>query len=69
MLEIRELYSWANIYKTNFFYRVDNSIIQKGSRKIGFELIITNYDVNEGPVQYELALETDGKVFFFKRTL
>ena len=35
VLEIRELYSWANMYKTNFFYRVDNSMIQKGSRKIG----------------------------------
>lgn len=54
--EIRELYSWANIYQTTFYYRVDNSNIQKGSRKLGFELIITNFDVNSGNIQYELAM-------------
>jgi DNA adenine methylase len=53
--EIHELYDWANIYRTKFFYRVDNSNIQEGSRRLGFELIITNYDVNCGNVQYELA--------------
>jgi DNA adenine methylase len=54
--EIRELYSWANIYQTTFYYRVDNSNIQKGSRKLGFELIITNFDVNSENIQYELAV-------------
>lgn len=43
--EVRELYSWAYIYPVNFFYRVDNSAVQNGSRKQGFELIITNYEV------------------------
>jgi len=54
--EIRELYSWANIYQTEFYYRVDNSNIQEGSRRLGFELIITNYDVNCGAVKYQLAI-------------
>lgn len=43
--EIRELYSWANIYNVNFIYRVDNSATRNGSRKLGFELIITNYEI------------------------
>jgi DNA adenine methylase len=42
--EIRELYSWANIYEAKFFYRVENSETFDGLRKMGFELIITNYD-------------------------
>lgn len=54
--EIHDLYSWANIYRTKFFYRIDNSNVQKGSRRLGFELIITNYDVNCGDRQYELAI-------------
>ncbi len=43
--EIKSLYSWANIFPVEFFYRVDNSSVQGGTRKIGFELIITNYDL------------------------
>ncbi len=43
--EIRELYSWAVIQEAKFFYRVDNSNMNNGSRKIGFELIITNYKI------------------------
>lgn len=43
--EIRALYSWANIYNVNFFYRVDNSAVKGGKRQLGFELVITNYDV------------------------
>lgn len=43
--EIRELYSWANIYEVKFFYRVDNSSINNGNRQLGFELIISNYEV------------------------
>lgn len=41
--EIRDLYSWAHIYPAKFFYRVDNAATRGGERKIGFELIITNY--------------------------
>jgi Site-specific DNA methylase len=45
--EIRDLYKWANIYSTKFIYRVDNSATRNGSRQLGFELIITNYDMPE----------------------
>lgn len=47
--EIRHLYRWANIYEVKFFYRVDNSNIQNGSRKFGFELVITNYELPQQP--------------------
>ena len=50
--EVRELYSWANIYEAKFFYRVDNANIQEGKRRIGFELVITNYRM---PKQLELV--------------
>lgn len=43
--EVRDMYKWANIHEANFFYRVDNSHIQKGKRRLGFELIITNYEI------------------------
>jgi DNA adenine methylase len=43
--EVKKLYSWANIHEAKFFYRVDNSGIRNGSRQIGFELIITNYEL------------------------
>lgn len=43
--EIRELYSWANIYPVNFFYRLDNSQKRNGSRMKGSELVITNYSL------------------------
>lgn len=43
--EVRELYSWANIYRTNFIYRVDNSKVRGGQRQLGFELIITNFEL------------------------
>lgn len=45
--EIRDLYSWANIYSINFFYRVDNSTIRGGERQLGFELVISNFDIAE----------------------
>jgi DNA adenine methylase len=45
--EVRELYSWANIYEVSFFYRLDNSTDNNGKRKKGFELIITNYKLEE----------------------
>ena len=41
---VRDLYKWANIFPAQFIYRVDNSVVQQGSRKIGFELIITNHE-------------------------
>ena len=44
--QVRELYKWANIYDVNFTYRVDNSAVKGGNRELGFELIITNYEVN-----------------------
>ncbi len=43
--EIRKLYRWANIHEVEFFYRVENSNIQKGNRRLGFELVITNYEI------------------------
>lgn len=43
--EIRELYSWANIYEINFFYRLDNSNNNGDKRKKGNELVITNYKI------------------------
>jgi DNA adenine methylase len=43
--EIREFYSWANIYEINFFYRLDNSNDNNKQRKKGNELVITNYKV------------------------
>jgi DNA adenine methylase len=42
--EIRELYDWANIFELKFFYRVQDSNTSNGSRKYGFELVITNYN-------------------------
>jgi len=49
--EIRKIYSWANIFEAKFFYRVDNSEVFNGSRKMGFELIITNY---QNPKQLQI---------------
>lgn len=42
--EIRELYNWAKVYETKFFYRIDNSEVFNGNRRMGCELIITNYE-------------------------
>ena len=41
--EIRKLYSWANIFSLQFYYRLDNSKDNRDKRKIGSELVITNY--------------------------
>jgi len=41
--EIRKLYSWANIFSLQFYYRLDNSKDNGDKRKIGSELVITNY--------------------------
>ena len=40
-LQIKELYSWANIHEYNWMYHTANS--NSTTRKIGKELIITNY--------------------------
>lgn len=43
--EIRALYSWAYVYPVQFIYRVENSATQRGVRRQGFELVITNFKV------------------------
>jgi DNA adenine methylase len=43
--EIRDLYSWANLYPVEFFYRVDDSRGHEGRRRMGTELVIANYKV------------------------
>lgn len=48
--EIRKMYKWANVYPIEFFYRVDNSSVRCGNRKVGFELIITNYELQNQPL-------------------
>jgi DNA adenine methylase len=59
--EIRKLYNWANINDVRFFYRVDNSNIQKGLRKVGFELVITNYNLPE-QLSFEIDIKHDSIV-------
>jgi DNA adenine methylase len=41
--EIRDLYSWAEIYERSWLYNTAN--VNGGARKVGQELIITNYCV------------------------
>lgn len=43
--EIRDRYEWANIYPVKFFYRVDDSTVFGGTRRLGFELVITNFEL------------------------
>ena len=43
--EVRDLYAWANIHALSFFYRVHNSQTENGLRKMGFELVISNYEL------------------------
>lgn len=57
MPEVRELYEWANIYETQFIYRVDNSAVRAGKRKLGFELIICNYELSSQLTLRERVLE------------
>ena len=45
--EVRKLYDWANIYKQQFFYRLDNSQDNENKRKKGNELVITNFKVTK----------------------
>jgi len=49
MPEARSLYAWANIREVEFFYRVGDSSVRGGSRKLGFELVITNYELPRQP--------------------
>jgi len=44
--EIRKLYNWANIFDLQFYYRLDNSRNNGNKRKIGSELVITNYRIS-----------------------
>lgn len=41
--QIKELYGWANIYELEWMYHTANANVT--TRKIGKELIITNYDI------------------------
>lgn len=43
-VEIREMYSWANIYPQEWMYHTANSTVT--TRKIGKELIITNFKLD-----------------------
>jgi len=44
--EIKDLYSWANIYEIEWRYHTANSNVT--SRRMGKELIISNYKIEEG---------------------
>ncbi|MBO4898087.1 MAG: DNA adenine methylase [Clostridia bacterium] len=63
--EIRALYSWANIYDVNFFYRVDNSAVRGGERKMGFELIISNYEPTGGFSSMSKAAAESSQISMF----
>ena len=52
--EINNLYNWAYIYPIKFFYRLDNSQQNKGKRKMGFELVITNFKLGK-EIQQKLS--------------
>jgi len=45
--EIRKLYKWANIFTLQFYYRIDNSKDNGDRRKVGSELVITNYKFDD----------------------
>ena len=45
------MYSWANIYPLKFFYRISNSKDDNDKRKIGNEIVISNYNLD--PIQEE----------------
>lgn len=42
--EVRNLYDWAFVTEISFFYRVNDSTFSGNGRKMGFELVITNFD-------------------------
>jgi len=43
--EIKDLYSWANIYEIDWMYHTANSNVT--TRKMGRELIISNYEIDQ----------------------
>ncbi|KKP76332.1 MAG: M1.BsrBI [Parcubacteria group bacterium GW2011_GWC1_35_21] len=45
--EIRELYSWAKIYKLAFPYRVQDSNTSNSKRKTGQEVVISNIEFSD----------------------
>ena len=47
--EVRDLYKWANIYSLEFYYRLDNSKDNENKRKVGSEIVITNYEITFDP--------------------
>ncbi len=53
--EVREMYSWANVQTLSFYYRVDNSQVQGGKRRVGRELVVTNYKMPRGTKIEEFA--------------
>jgi len=55
--EVRKLYEWAYIYKLNFFYRIDNSRDSENRRKIGNELVITNYLMDTEKIPKQLTFD------------
>ncbi|GAF90819.1 unnamed protein product, partial [marine sediment metagenome] len=44
--KIRDLYNWAHVYELAFYYRLNNSKDSGNKRKIGNEIVITNYKIN-----------------------
>ena len=44
--DIRELYNWATIKEISYFYRVGDSKTSGSRRKLGFELVISNFDLD-----------------------
>ncbi len=61
--EIRELYSWAEIYPIEFFYRLDNSQQRNNKRMVGREVVIANYKMPKKKQQImEIFVREDGLV-------
>jgi len=58
--EIRDLYAWAYIYEVSWRYHTSNS--NKASRKMGRELIITNFQV--GSFSYSKDKNKNLDIFF-----
>lgn len=50
--EVKELYSWANIYERSWLYNTAN--VKGMARNLGSELIITNYKVENPPTLFDL---------------
>lgn len=60
--EIRELYNWAYIHELSFFYRLDNSRDRENKRKVGNELVITNYPLDKNKqLSFSFVLHRENK--------